>query len=1671
MSYTPPDSKLVVLTFTGAYTPPDSRMIGVDLIPPPTGNTQVLYPNMIGDYGVGAPSVQNTARAVYPTGADTAAFGTPAVANLSQEVTTAGATHTEFGTPEKVWNFRTFVREVSVGIYTNQQTHTVRNQHEYLHPGGINSLVLGVATTEREDRGRHTLRYVDYFGEGGAGPSGGVADFGFHTTDYVFRIADYTNGGASRAYYMHRYDRQTWATDGTPRYTEDSATGDFFYPGSSAGFVSLNGSVYLACRARRSDDSLYHAILQLDSAGEYVASVDTGLGVNDYIYAITAVGNRVYFCTRTALYECTGLVVSPVTSGSFSALRGNAAGLFSLALDGTVTRHDLNTGGVLASVTTDASMLAVTDHVVWVISGDATARAYDLALAPLSEVSVAMFAPQEGVADIAVSPRVSVSANLVAVSTSQSFVLLYGEAERQTVAGYFPVSHGGLVPSTLYEYNNMSLGYYSPPADYMYIPASPWPPETAVPAAVDLASYTRRQAFDALQLLSDTEAYLTMNDVFVVPHSGAGYLPPGWRVKRRAIIKASVHVSTAASLVLTPGSITPPAMDSRPSIRMQWQVVVPASAKHSVVNEVGFQLKNRQVSPFGIDPGFFGTPSLRNNLISPVGFGGAVVSMPDVTDKHQNLYPSSVVTIGMMGDIPTIWNYTQKVAPVGTDYAYFQNYQPTIENRNKVVDLNSLPIGKVGAPIVYNVALSFTPTSRDTSLFGQTELTNWVQYREPAGFNAALYGTLQIVNAAMVARPVPKDMSLFGTLEISLRTRVIELPSIDEPYQDSEPWVSPYVRSFGPLGKIAATLYGSPGVTHDLRYVAPPTFYPAVFGSTRVDLFRRTLTFTGIFFDTPAAALGTPRLSPRVQAIDTQPIDSASFGALHIARKELFAEVTGDDAQAFGAPEVDLYRRYVQMLTTDMAQYGEPEVWNWRTYVAPWSQDAAHGGYGTLFIELRNRVLAMRGTDLSKFSIYTDVSNKARLLPATGTDVSEFGSAMVADKVRRLYPDGEELERFGTWFTVHNVRQIVDTSGIPRPYAGVPRVWRNEQITDALGGISSAAFGLPMVAPRIRTVVQYRADDPVAGFPTVELLKRYIIPPGFTGNFGWTTVEGHRNEARIYGADYLRFGEPLIANFNPQAWPSGMDYEIQTSRPWVSFRVRTIDLDGGSIGTPDPSRPEVAIRTRTVRPSGMVLSIIPNTQDIRWDMPQLPAQRTLLPDGVGPVVVPDNPPKPIVGALILWPESGEQSSFGMVEVRANSVWPSSTYSAFSDVSAVAVTHKNRTIYINTKNTPAVFEPGRVRLFPAVIGPFGDDDPRNLIDAYLASSENPFTRPFWGNVTVTNQHRQVAILGSSMLGCGLPELRTNHVQLDGWDSNEGKFGMTDFAGPQYIEPFWGRTTPDYIPEVPQYNFDTAKYGEVNVHYPVVPPVWSPYINAAGGYMTQFGYVSVESTIRNIYPEGFSPPQVPSVWLHPPFHLYPEGFEPPVPAILLIAPRIRSVYPVGDDMALVCEEDVSEIASRMRVRHGTGRYAVDSVAPATITFGEISHRNRSLPVDTLPAEALPAVRVQAQNIVAPAGTDAALVGTIRRAVFGELYPYAPDMQGFGYPRMNRRALMAGITPEAVSPARIARPIRPAGSSAFASDTALAITNIYGCRDRAIIVNGETDFSSFGGANVTH
>lgn len=299
----------------------------------------------------------------------------------------------------------------------------------------------------------------------------------------------------------------------------------------------------------------------------------------------------------------------------------------------------------------------------------------------------------------------------------------------------------------------------------------------------------------------------------------------------------------------------------------------------------------------------------------------------------------------------------------------------------------------------------------------------------------------------------------------------------------------------------------------------------------------------------------------------------------------------------------------------------------------------------------RNLTIGAEGFDMARTGVPV-VSNNARIIHTPPhQDFSVFGQALVAYRIRSVYPKGADTSWISHWTAVANTARVLAPQGWASAAVGRPeRVWGNLQRLQAVGGTDTHVFGAAMVADAIRTVAPQPAQrgERVGASTLVQNRERYITPAGLdAGRLGVPTLEEHftvigawpvmppanqvgdggrvRNltpELAAYGATHTEWGRTQVFN----QWER---YAFQGFRSTMFGRHVVRD------------------RRLFIEPPGIVALRFPVLHEVRN-------------------VDPDPP-----GAVTISPRSGVVSSrFGSPRVTVNSIYPEDFTSSEFGVASV-----------------------------------------------------------------------------------------------------------------------------------------------------------------------------------------------------------------------------------------------------------------------------------------------------------------------------------------------------------------------------------------------------------------
>jgi hypothetical protein len=249
-----------------------------------------------------------------------------------------------------------------------------------------------------------------------------------------------------------------------------------------------------------------------------------------------------------------------------------------------------------------------------------------------------------------------------------------------------------------------------------------------------------------------------------------------------------------------------------------------------------------------------------------------------------------------------------------------------------------------------------------------------------------------------------------------------------------------------------------------------------------------------------------------------------------------------------------------------MSAYNDVRNRNRRLYVVPWTPPP---------VSITHRV----------------VLTGQQTLPE-GEDETGFGTAMVAFRIRHLYPSWRFAGFVDPYHFVHNyaIRQYL--VGFDSAKFGKHRVWFNAQ-TIAPRFIKQDGYGRPFVAPRVRTLVELNPPGPFkAGLPWVSLGTRtvtekpWVVPYGF----GTPILRTFKIIIKPFPIGYNEYGMPRVKNRTPQVYPTMVDQTV-IPKPWVSYYVRRVYPQ--SFVTAKVPTPIVLFRDRKVFVPGINQTAIP----------------------------------------------------------------------------------------------------------------------------------------------------------------------------------------------------------------------------------------------------------------------------------------------------------------------------------------------------------------------------------------------------------------------------------------------------------------------------------------------
>lgn len=963
-----------------------------------------------------------------------------------------------------------------------------------------------------------------------------------------------------------------------------------------------------------------------------------------------------------------------------------------------------------------------------------------------------------------------------------------------------------------------------------------------------------------------------------------------------------------------------------------------------------------------------------------------------------------------------------------------------------------------------------------------------VEYRvrtlAPAGFSATLWGTAILQNKNIWTYPGG-----------------IAPPSQTDPTngnrQIPNPWISYRVRQLTGAGNINTfALPNTHNISQWIQYVdlAARGIAPSGVGEGgNIQYRHRTIYPTFILGPYWGVTAVKRRLSVQPTGWDSSFISENA--ELLINTRRIYV-LTGEADQAqYGVAKIFNWRQDISLHNQGWydTQWNFPVVYNLKReiVVAPFAENVNPDQWPNYFpfVDNKDRVLGAFGHISSRVGVSTWIRNNAAPVLPEGTDMTLWGAGtFIAHRNRTVQAQGWDSFYNERYTVVWNKADVVGPAGVgdssvfgrPNPVANL-----NREIKQHSGWVGPV-WGVPFIAFARRFVTPGLFYDVPASFPEVRHNPFPITPVGipWQGQVGGHEVRIFRREAlpksvNVHTVEWV--GEPFVAHRNHSVGPYGYDQSL-FGRPDIQNLIRYITPEWVN---PDYFTPPlISYRTRTVYPTTVTVPVFSVTHRIRKDSPDPPSQQRITLndangdgeeiDGLG--IPPPGMPTPAVKLATIYPEGiGEAAKFGTHKVHSNNI---TVGFIFEDgLLGVPTLIYTQIVYpVGRASTISVSKQARMTPWN-IYAPSGDQTPggytpiehyAHAIGKHAPKSANGSSYPWFGDVTVTNQHRSIG-----------PVPKRGDDPTNGFDYYP-KWGSATFTlRRQYVYPTGIRSLrfgQIIFLNVPQYvNLDdetnhqgiapSTQWGENAIGYPPVQPSLHRPVYPVGFSATLWGTHRVELLHRTITVSGIPhrgnpespPPYSTSPW-GTPLVGYPRRYTIGMGVQTLwgnnlIEFKNRPVYPVGWNNCSLEDGNFDDYRFPMKVIRKNPLVRPASMGDVTV-FGTctVSQRVRTVYSRGVDSYNSGSHSVKASSTIGAQGWESLLIGDIDRWEAGKIKAHGDDMSEVGTPRLLHPLRASGFDSGVVAAPRIAPVVSPVGIPNIAFDGP-SVTNPFGCTNRVV------------------
>lgn len=833
-------------------------------------------------------------------------------------------------------------------------------------------------------------------------------------------------------------------------------------------------------------------------------------------------------------------------------------------------------------------------------------------------------------------------------------------------------------------------------------------------------------------------------------------------------------------------------------------------------------------------------------------------------------------------------------------------------------------------------------------------------------------------------------------------------------------------------------------------------------------------------------------------------------------KRRLFVSPAGWDSSFVGENAellINTRRVYYYTGEADQAEYGNATIFNWRQdinlhnqgwygtqwnfpvvynlkreiVVAPFAENVNPDQWPNYFpfVDNKDRVLGAFGHISSRVGISSWIRNKADPVFPAGTDMTLWGAGtFIAHRNRTIQAQGWDSLYNERYTVVWNKADVVGPAGVgdtavfgrPNPVANLNREVKHHN------GWLGPEWGLPFIAYRVRSVYPNLFYDVPASFPEVRFNPYPITPEGipWQGQVGGHEVRIFRREALPKSVNVHDdwFGEPIAINRNRSVGPYGYD-QSEFGRPDVQNFIRYIAPEW--INPDYFTPPLVTYRTRTVYPTTITISVFPVIHRIRKDSPDPPSQqRITLNDANGDGIETDGygiaPPgmnSPAIKLATLYPAGiDEVARFGQHKAHTNNIQVGFIFE--DQLVGRPVLIYTRYVYpTGHASTAAVSKAARMTPW-TVYAPQGTERPQEYtpwnLDAHrigdrTGRSGNDSAYPWFGDATVTNQHRAIGPVPRRFPDdngfdyypqYGVPTftLRRQYIYPTGIRSL--RFGQIVFLNvPQYVD-LNDETNPQGIANAQQ-------WGNANVHYPIVPPDPTKRVYPVGSVMVSIPTTHhVEPLHRRVFPAAIPHRGNPEQGLTTPWGTalvgYPRTYVIGMGVQTLWGNNLieflnRPVHPVGWVSCTLEDGNFDNFKFPMKVVRVNPPVRVPAIQSSPVfSTCTVSQRVRTVYSRGVDSYNSGSHSVKASSTIDAQGWESLLIGDIDRWEAGRIKAHGDDMSEVGIPRLLHPLRASGFDSGVVAASRIAPVVSPVGVPNIAFDGP-SVTNPFGCTNRVV------------------